>query len=284
MEVDEGSPVPQDQKVYICLDVESTGLDIKNDRIIEFAAVLFQFDSKQEPVLLEQYQTLIQPNCKVPEIIQNMTQIKDSDLKQAPTFDQVSNKIQSFLRKSKFWVGHNLIKFDLPLLQHEFERYSDKLNSEGVQMFDTCQIFKEHEKRYTLRDAFQFYVPNSVNQDSKTNHRALQDSLMTMNVFAVQRQRYTLDSKIQERENKKEEKVYKFDKEGKFIWKNGKALIAFGKYKDKELQEVITKDKRGKSYFEWVLSKCEENHSSAEFKMIVENALVGRFPQPVAKK
>jgi DNA polymerase-3 subunit epsilon len=284
MEVDEGSPVTQDQKVYICLDVESTGLNIKNDRIIEFAAVLFQFDSKQEPVLLEQYQTLIQPNCKVPEIIQNMTQIKDSDLKQAPTFDQVSNKIQSFLRKSKFWVGHNLIKFDLPLLQHEFERYSDKLNSEGVQMFDTCQIFKEHEKRYTLRDAFQFYVPNSVNQDSKTNHRALQDSLMTMNVFAVQRQRYTLDSKIQERENKKEEKVYKFDKEGKFIWKNGKALIAFGKYKDKELQEVITKDKRGKSYFEWVLSKCEENHSSAEFKMIVENALVGRFPQPVAKK
>jgi DNA polymerase-3 subunit epsilon len=80
--------------MIIALDLETTGLDSNSDKIIEIA--LIKIDSKTFKEI-DRYETLINPNIEIPEIISNITNIFDNDVKSSPSFFEISEKVQNFI-------------------------------------------------------------------------------------------------------------------------------------------------------------------------------------------
>lgn len=159
--------------IFVCLDCEMTGLDVKKDRIIEFAAVRFTFDQ-----VLDSMECLINPERVVSAESQRIHRISDAMLKDQPTMSEAFPKIKAFLKEGDYIVGHS-VGFDIQVLSQEAERIGEKFISK-YHIIDTLRLAKEYgdSPNNSLESlAVHFNVPYDG------NHRAMKDVEININIF-----------------------------------------------------------------------------------------------------
>ena len=163
----------------IFFDLETTGLNIGKDKIVEICLI------KLFPDGTEQEQTMrLNPGCHIPEETSAIHGIYDQDVADKPSFSQVADQLLEFFNDSDI-AGFNSNKFDIPLLAEEFLRIGKRFDMRNRAVIDVQQIFHKMEPR-NLIAAYKFYC----GKDLKDAHSANADTRATLEVLDAQVGRY----------------------------------------------------------------------------------------------
>ena len=264
------------KKPLVVFDLETTGLDIVNDRIIQLSFIKVYPDGKEE-----RGDHLINPEKHIPEMITELTGIDDEKVKDAPSFKQISTTLAETFKGCDF-AGFNSNRFDVPMLAEEFLRAGIDFDFSKCRLIDAQAIFHKMERR-NLAAAYKFYCGRKMEEDFEA-HRADQDTEATYRVLMGELDMY---SKEQQEEDERilpndMDFLAEFSKQndnvdfaGRMIWapitdKEGKPLtdkdgkpqlqevFNFGKYKDYPVAEVLKKDP---GYYSWMLGADFPNNT-----------------------
>ena len=248
----------------VVLDLETTGVWIEKDRIIEIGMVKLNPDGKQEI-----YESKVNPCMPIPAVVTELTGISDADVKSAPAFGSIAGKVLTFLEGADIG-GFNVERFDLPLLAREFADAGIKFEFSSRTVYDAQKIYHLHERR-DLSAAFALYC----HQELKDAHSATADAQATLSILQEQLKRYAPEHQdiegLKEFEYKQSSEY--FDNERKFRWWNGDLYMTFGKYAKKEPLKAIAK--KDPQYLEWVLDK----DFSDDVKNMIQDVLNGKYPK-----
>ena len=249
----------------VILDLETTGIWIDKDRVIEIGMIKCFPDGKKD-----QYLKRVNPQIRIPAAVTEITGITDEDVHQAPVFALIARQALDFIGDADLG-GFNVERFDLPLLAREFSDAGLKFEWSSRNIYDAQKIYHLHEKR-DLSAAYQFYC----HKELKDAHSALADSEAALAILQEQLRKYAPGKEqveaLQDFDYKQRSEY--FDADRRFRWWNGELYMLFGKYAKKEsMQTIVKKDPQ---YLEWVLSK----DFSDEVKVMVQSALKGQFPAP----
>ncbi|MDP2933476.1 MAG: 3'-5' exonuclease, partial [bacterium] len=154
--------------VYCSLDIEGTGLDSRKDNIIEVGAVLFEIDDKGGLILGKEFSQLVKPEIPIPEFIQNLTGIREKDVADAPTWQEVLPGFKKFVGKHVI-LGQN-IQFDLSFLAAA----GLKFEQDSMDTKQLAGMFLPHAKFFNLE-----YLMRFVGEPLVSHHRALDDAKTT---------------------------------------------------------------------------------------------------------
>ncbi len=173
-------------RVYVSLDIETTGLNAEQDQIIEIGAVRFKGDR-----VFDTYSQLINPGCNIPYKIQQLTGITNADVAKAPPIEAALPALSRFVGDSPV-IGHN-IAFDLSFLN----RHKVLEKNLPVDTFELASILLPHASRYSLT-ALLKHLNVQLPPDGQA-HRALDDAQATRQLFdALLDQARRLDSRVVE--------------------------------------------------------------------------------------
>jgi DNA polymerase-3 subunit epsilon len=159
----------------IILDLETTGINIASDRIVEIALLKIQPDGSEEERVLR-----INPEIPIPEKATMIHGITDDDVKDAPLFKEVARTLARFIEGCDL-AGFNSNRFDIPLLAEEFLRADVDVDFKKRKFVDVQAIYHKMEKR-TLTAAYKFYCSKELTQA----HQALTDVRATYEVLQAQ--------------------------------------------------------------------------------------------------
>jgi len=249
-------------KPLLILDLETTGVDVATDRIIEFAAVKLDWETFDE---IDRKEFMVNPGKAIPKESSDIHGIKYDDIKDKPKFKDVAKDLAKWMEGCDIG-GYNIIRFDIPLLLCEFERVGVKFSLEGCAFVDGYEIFVHFHPR-TLAGAYEHYVGGKI----KDAHQAMGDVLTTQEVLARQLSEHdelrvathALDaSKVVRDENI-------IDLQAKLIWKDDAVAVNFGKHKGQSLKAVP------KPYINWMLKNKVVVDPKGIF--LLKSALEGRF-------
>lgn len=218
-------------------DLETTGLDVEKDRVIEIAIIKVFPDKKQE-----RFESFVNPGRPLPPEIIELTGISEDMVADAPVFNELTTPISNLIKESDL-AGYNISNFDVPMLQAEFKRCGLPLPGPTDRaIVDPLEILKKQEVR-TLSWAYQFYLG-----DERTEgHRSMQDTEATMEVLRAQIKRYDLKGSAAAIQS---EIRYPYLDSGKRLKMEGdKVMINFGKYRGKALAYVKKVDP---DYMDWM--------------------------------
>jgi len=237
----------------VFFDVETTGLNVGKDKIIELALLKVNPDGSEEERVWR-----INPEMPIAKEAEAVHGISNADLKNEPVFAEVANEILGVLENCDL-AGYNSNKFDLPLLVEEFLRVDKELDLRDKNCIDVQNIFHKMEPR-NLIAAYRFYC-----QKELTNaHQALADTRATFEILKGQLAKY----EGQTHEDAKTGKVTKlensvktlsnFSREnrtvdfaGHIIFnENDEELFNFGKYKGVPVKKVFTIEP---PYYDWMM-------------------------------
>ncbi len=225
----------------IFFDLETTGLDISTDRIVELCYIRVEPNGNEEAKSMR-----LNPEMHIPDISNKIHGITDEDVKDCPTFKQVAPQlVQTF--EGCDLAGFNSNKFDIPMLVEEFMRAGTEISFDKRKMIDVQNIYHKLEKR-TLVAAYKYYC----DKDLENAHSALADTRATYEVLEAQLDKYPEDLKNDVQFladfSRKDNNI---DFAGRFVYdENGEELINFGKYKGKKVREVLTRDP---GYYGWIM-------------------------------
>ena len=255
-------------------DLETTGLSITEDRIVELAIVKITTNEQ-----VEEKSWLINPEMPIPKETTHIHHITDEMVKDKPTFKMVAHEICDFFGDSDL-AGYNIIKFDIPFLAEEFAKADVEFNIEKRKFIDVQNIFHKMEPR-TLKAAYKFYCGhNMVNA-----HEALVDTKSTVDVFYAQLEKYDgaeyedSDGNISYPIVNDITKLSDFSAQTNnvdlagFIIYNKKDIpvFGFGKHKGKEVTEVFAAEPQ---YYDWMMkSKFPEYTKKILTKLYTEYKL-----------
>ena len=224
----------------ICFfDLETTGINVANDRIVEIS-ILKVFPNGNK----ERYTWRVNPEMKIPAITTAIHGITDEMVANEPTFKELSQKIYDLIKDSDLG-GFNSNRFDIPLLAEELLRAEIDFDLKKNLAVDVQTIFHKMEKR-TLEAAYKFYC----GKDLTNAHSAEADTLATYEVLKSQLDRYDeLENDISFLSNLSSHKNFA-DFAG-FIGydKNGEEIITFGKHKGKVIAKLLESEP---GYFSWI--------------------------------
>lgn len=233
-------------------DLESTGINISTDRIVEISILKVHPNGRQEIKT-----SLINPTIPIPAETSAIHGIYDKDVKDSPTFKTLSREFQQFLEGADL-AGFNVLKFDIPLLVEEFLRAGIDFDIEKRNILDSQKIFHMMEKR-NLSAAYKFYCGKTL----ENAHSAEADTVASYEVFKAQMERYDGDEAEDLQGNKlgvfhnDMKKIHSLlnekmvDLAGRFIFNdNGEECFNFGKHKGKTIENVL---KEEPSYYEWMM-------------------------------
>ena len=241
-------------KIPLCFfDLETTGTNISNDRIIEIAVIKV---TPQGEVIRKT--NLVNPTVPIPPESSLFHGIYDEDVKDKPTFKEVAKDYARFLEGCDL-AGFNILKFDVPVLVEEFLRADVEFDYSRKRIIDAQRIFHLMEKR-TLKAAYQFYCGKNL----VDSHSAEADTEATMEVLMAQIERYENQQVTDSNGNQVGEikndmdvlgqlsSLDVFDLAGRMI-KNekGEVLFNFGKHKNKPVLSVLREEP---SYYEWFMN------------------------------
>jgi DNA polymerase-3 subunit epsilon len=240
------------KKPLVFLDLETTGINIATDRIVEIALLKIHPDGREE----EKTQR-INPGIPIPPEASVIHGIYDENVKDAPVFKDVAKSLAKFIEGCDL-AGFNSIKFDIPLLTEEFLRVDIDVDLKKHKFVDVQVIFHRMEKR-TLSAAYKFYLL----KDLENAHSAMADTKATYEVLKAQIDRY--EAVIYNDCGKKTVPVTNnvdslatfsaFDKNvdfaGRIIYDdNGIEIFNFGKHKGKAVEKVL---KEEPGYYGWMM-------------------------------
>ncbi|MBP3253344.1 MAG: ribonuclease H-like domain-containing protein [Bacteroidales bacterium] len=242
------------QKPIVFFDLETTGVNIGKDRIIQIGMIKLMPDGGQM-----KYNQLINPKMHIAEEISRLTGITDGDVAMSPEFKTVAQEIKDFIGESDL-AGFNSNKFDIPLLVEEFLRCGVDFELTGRSLIDVQNIFHKMEQR-TLSAAYKFYCGKELTDA----HSADGDTLATLEVLKAQLDRYD-GVEYKDGEGRISKPVVNDMKQlGRFSRTNNWADLAghiyyddnlvpcfnFGKHKGTPVAEVFKKEP---SYYAWMMN------------------------------
>lgn len=167
----------------VFFDIESTGTDAQADRIVELALVRYLPGEEDQPQVRTRR---INPERPIPEEATAVHGITDEDVAGCPRFAQLADSLHAYLAGCDL-AGFNIRRFDLPMLQAEFQRCGKVLDHRGRRLLDAQVVFHRQEPR-NLEAAVQFYVGREL----EGAHGAEADALATAEVLFAQIERYGL--------------------------------------------------------------------------------------------
>lgn len=229
------------KRPIIFFDLETTGVDISNDRIVEISMVKVGVDG--EKIVKTRR---INPEMHIPAEATAVHGISDEDVKDEPTFRQIAKSLAAFIEGCDFG-GFNSNRFDLPMLVEEFLRAEVDVNFDNRKFVDVQTIFHRKEQR-TLVAAYKFYC----DKDLENAHSAEADTMATYEVLESQIERYgDIGSTVEE--------LAEFSSHGPMVDfagrlslnDKGEEIFTFGKYKGRTVVEVFAKDP---SYYSWIMN------------------------------
>ena len=161
------------------IDLESTGLDMARDRIVEIA-VLKVFENGNTKV----YSQRINPEMPIPAVVTAIHGITDEDVKDMPTFKTYASTLKSIINDCDFG-GYNFNYFDIPMLVEEFARVEVDFSIKDKKFIDVQAIFHKNEPR-DLKAAYKFYCGKEL----KNAHSAEADITATYDILLAQLEKY----------------------------------------------------------------------------------------------
>ena len=223
-------------------DLETTGIQITKDRIVQIAIVRIHPDGKED-----HFNRLVNPEMTIPHEIVAIHGISNERVKNEPTIKEIAQEIADFIGDADL-AGYNSNKFDIPMLAEELLRCGFDMDLSNRHFIDVQNIFHKMEQR-TLAAAYQFYC----NQTMENAHDALYDTQVTWEVFKAQMEKYpSLAAKVSE--------LAEFTRVGDFklldfagrlaIDSKGNSIYNFGKHKGKTIRQVM---KEEPGYYGWML-------------------------------
>ncbi|HRO07869.1 MAG TPA: 3'-5' exonuclease [Saprospiraceae bacterium] len=251
----------------VFFDIESTGLNIIKDRIIQIALIKYTPNGDTP----EELSLLVNPGIPISEEAYNVHGISNEDVRNKPTFEQIGKSIYDFIGQADL-AGYNSDRFDIPMLIEEFHRIGIQFDISKRRLVDVQKIFYKMEPR-TLKAAYKFYC----DKDLEDAHDALADVRATVEVFkgqitAYDNKDYTDgDGNVLKTPIKNDIKqIAAFIKDSSAIditqrlKVNAKEEIIFnfGKYSGRSVAEVF---KTEPTYYHWMMEK----DFSAQVKQII---------------
>ena len=166
-------------KPIVFIDLETTGINVSLDKIVEIALVKIMPDGTKQVK-----RKLVNPEMHIPEQVTAIHGISDEMVKDAPSFKQIANEIKQFIEGADLG-GYNSNRFDIPMLNEEFLRAGISADMESRQLLDVQKVFHKMEQR-TLTAAYKFYC----NKNLEDAHTAEADAMATWEVLEAQVEKY----------------------------------------------------------------------------------------------
>ncbi|HAI19967.1 MAG: DNA polymerase III subunit epsilon [Xanthomarina sp.] len=226
----------------ICFfDLETTGVNITNDRIVEISILKVYPDGKEE-----RYTRLVNPTIPIPPEVTKVHGISDKDVADKPTFKELAKEIHNLIKDSDLG-GFNSNRFDIPLLAEEMLRADIDFDMKNRMSIDVQTIFHKMEQR-TLVAAYKFYCDKNL-EDA---HSAEADTLATYEVLKAQVAKYDeLENNTKFLAEFSSRKKFA-DFAGFLIYnKEGEECFSFGKHKGKRVVDILETEP---GYFGWLLN------------------------------
>jgi len=225
----------------VFIDLETTGIDIVNDRIVEIAVLKLFPDGKEEFKVRR-----INPGIPISPEATAVHGITNDDVKDEPSFREVAKSLANLIEGCDF-AGFNSNKFDFPLLAEEFLRAEVDFDFKKRKFIDVQTIFHKMEKR-TLEAAYKFYC-NKTLEDA---HTAKADTMATFEVLKAQLDRYSeLENSIDFLSDFSSHNT-NVDFAGRIVLdENNVEVFNFGKYRGKSVIEIFRKEP---SYYSWMMN------------------------------
>lgn len=241
------------KKPLAFFDIESTGLNVAKDRIVEISILKIDTNNNKESKTW-----LINPDYPISDEAVAIHGISNEDIKDKPTFKQYAKEIAKFLTNCDL-AGYNSNKFDIPMLVEEFLRVDVDFEINNRKLIDVQTIFMKMEQR-TLKAAVKFFL----NKELENAHSAEADVLGTFEVLEAQLQRYenvdftNRDGVVSQPVVNDMEALAEFsthhrnaDLMGQIIFnKEGVETFNFGKNKGRAVKEVFLNEP---SYYSWMM-------------------------------
>jgi len=257
------------------LDLETTGINIGKDRIVEICLIKVMPDGAEE--VLEQR---INPEMPIPAEVTALHGISDFDVKDKPTFKEFAPSLLKFIGNSDL-AGFNALRFDIPLLVEEFMRAEIDFDIRTRRIVDVQNIFHKMEPR-NLSAAYKFYC----NKELENAHTALSDTKATLEILKSQLVRYentdflNTDGVVSQPVKNNIEALASFSQQhpgadlaGHIIYnENGKEIFNIGKHKGKLVEEVFRVEPQ---YYEWMMRADFPLYT----KKIITAIRLRRFPK-----
>lgn len=231
-------------------DIESTGLNVASDRIVEISAVKVSPGAPGQPNDIEIKTRRINPTIPISPEAQAVHGISDEDVKECPTFRQIAKSLAIWMEGCDI-AGYNSLKFDIPMLAEEFLRAGVDFDFRKRKLVDVQNIFHKKEQR-TLKAAYKFYC----HKDLENAHSAEADTMATYEVLEAQLDRYGNDAE----EPLLNDVAYlaKYSCQNRFADYAGRIVLNdkdeevfnFGKHKGKRVKDVFRAEP---SYYSWMM-------------------------------
>lgn len=256
-------------KPLVVFDLETTGLDIVNDRIFQLSYIKVYPDGKEE-----RENIYFNPQKPIPQEVIELTGTTNEDVADKPTFKALSKELEEKFSGCDF-AGYNSNHFDVPMLLEEFYRAGINFDFSKCRLIDAQAIFHKMERR-NLAAAYKFYCGRKMEEDFAA-HRADQDTEATYRVLQGELDMYSAERQ-EEKERQLEnnmDALAEFSKtndnvdfSGRIVWKemkdaNGKVMLDadgkprkqevfnFGKYKGWPVVDALRRDP---GYYNWICS------------------------------
>lgn len=221
-------------------DIESTGLNVATDRIVEISAVKVMPDGSTDIKTRR-----INPTIPISPEAQKVHGISDEDVKDCPKFSQIAKSLAQWMQGCDI-AGYNSLKFDIPMLSEEFLRAGVEFDFRKRYLVDVQNIFHKMEQR-TLLAAYKFYCQ----KDLENAHSAEADTMATYEVLMAQLDRYpdALQNDVKF--------LAEFSAKSRLLDYAGRIALNdkdvpvfnFGKHKGVPVAEVLEKEP---SYYSWI--------------------------------
>jgi DNA polymerase-3 subunit epsilon len=245
----------------ICfLDLETTGINVSTDKIVEIAIVKISPDGSQ--VIKRK---LINPEMPIPKSASDIHGISDEMVKDAPTFKSVANEIKQFIEGADL-AGYNSNRFDIPMLNEEFLRAGVSVDVESRKLLDVQKVFHMMEQR-TLTAAYKFYCQKNLDDA----HSAEADAMATWEVLEAQLLKYPQIGNTVEAIVKftGEDQIVDFAR--RFVIENGVEVFNFGKHKGKPVTQVLKEEPQ---YYDWMMKGDFALHTKQKLTEILNRTVL----------
>ena len=228
------------KRPILFFDLETTGLDIATDRIIEISYIKVYPNGREETKTLR-----INPEKHISAEATHITGITDDDVAQCPTFREVAAEIACDFKGCDI-AGYNSKHFDIPLLAEEMLRADVDIDLTQCHHIDVQNIFHRKEQR-TLSAAYRFYCASELTHA----HSAAADAHATYEILKAQLDRYDdLQNDVAFLDDFSTLRPFA-DLAGFFVWnEQHQEVVNFGKYKGQLLEDVLQRDN---GYYGWMM-------------------------------